>query len=90
MVVGTKTEALSALLGNMTTTVAGGLGGLIVSIGGFATAGSSSSSSLLAQYTNSARSFNETAFLSQAGKSDSGVWMVGLGLGILVMIVGWM
>jgi hypothetical protein len=36
VVVGAKTEALGAFLGSKTTTVAGGLGGSIGSIGGFA------------------------------------------------------
>jgi hypothetical protein len=62
---------LGVLLGSTTKTVAGRLGGLIVSIGGFAPTGSTSSS--FARYTTGARPFNGTVFLGQAGKSDRGV-----------------
>jgi hypothetical protein len=77
---GTRTEAVSAVLGGTTSTVKG-MGGIIQSLGGF---GSSSSNSVGAggeSYTGPQNTptgvwgYNGTVFIGSAAEKGKGVWV---------------
>lgn len=81
---GATTEALSAFLGSTTTT--GSLGGVIASIGGYATSSESAGSSSTGLST-----YNGTAFTGKATKREAAsVWSWGLCLGAGIVGVAWL
>jgi hypothetical protein len=77
VVVGSKTEALSELLGGSTTTVPG-IGGIIATIGGFGDLSSASPSTSTTSYVQAGGSgYNGTMFLGR-GSSSKDVWRIEL------------
>lgn len=92
IVVGTVTQAVSAFLGNAgATTAYNGLGGVIASLGGFATpVTSSTTNSLVGSAAVEYNGYNGTTFLGGGQKITSSIWIWGFTLGGGLLAVGWL